>query len=236
MSSWCGECPPKDSKIWRYLDFVKLTSLLDKEALYFPRADLLGDPFEGSISKMNIKKRGQSTDFSEHYKWFRKLTVINSWHLNEFESDAMWKLYSGEGQGIAIQSTVGHLKNSLKKYKRDKIYMYKVKYVDYDDYWMAEHNLAIFFYKRKSFQHENEFRAVIQKVSLIDPVNCIPLDKMPFKDGGLYVPVDLEKLIEKVYLSPTCPDWQRELIQSTLNKYGINKKVWHSRLRDEPIF
>ena len=44
-------------KIWRYLDFTKFASLIDKQALFFSRADCLGDPFEGSYSKANIKLR-----------------------------------------------------------------------------------------------------------------------------------------------------------------------------------
>jgi hypothetical protein len=43
--------PPdnENCKIWRYLDIPKFFWLLEKQSLYFSRADLLGDPFEGSI-------------------------------------------------------------------------------------------------------------------------------------------------------------------------------------------
>ena len=47
----------EDIKIWRYIDFTKFVSLLDKQALFFARADRLSDPFEGSYSKANIKLR-----------------------------------------------------------------------------------------------------------------------------------------------------------------------------------
>jgi hypothetical protein len=39
-----------DAKVWRYLNFTKFLSLIDKEALYFSRLDCLGDPFEGSVT------------------------------------------------------------------------------------------------------------------------------------------------------------------------------------------
>ena len=42
--------PDFNSVIWRYMDFAQLVSLLDKEALFFCRADKLGDPFEGAWS------------------------------------------------------------------------------------------------------------------------------------------------------------------------------------------
>ena len=46
---------PEDENvaIWRYLDFTKFVSLLDRRALFFVRADKIAelDPFEGIIGK-----------------------------------------------------------------------------------------------------------------------------------------------------------------------------------------
>lgn len=47
----------EDVKVWRYMDFTKFVSLLDKRSLYFCRVDKLGDPFEGSLTEMNVKAR-----------------------------------------------------------------------------------------------------------------------------------------------------------------------------------
>ena len=35
-----------------------------------------------------------------------KSTLVNCWHQNEFESEAMWRLYSENNKGIAIQTTL----------------------------------------------------------------------------------------------------------------------------------
>ena len=40
-----------DTKIWRYMNFTKFVSMLEHQALWFSRADKLGDPFEGSMPK-----------------------------------------------------------------------------------------------------------------------------------------------------------------------------------------
>ena len=45
--------PPDDAILWRYMDFTKFVSLLEKQALFFARADKLGDSFEGSLSQVN---------------------------------------------------------------------------------------------------------------------------------------------------------------------------------------
>jgi hypothetical protein len=31
---------------------------------------------------------------------------VNRWHMNEGESQAMWKIYAGDEAGVAIRSTV----------------------------------------------------------------------------------------------------------------------------------
>lgn len=44
----------EQSTIWRYMDFTKFVSLLDKGSLFLCRADNLEDPFEGSSSKIDV--------------------------------------------------------------------------------------------------------------------------------------------------------------------------------------
>ena len=46
--------PSDDAVLWRYMDFTKFVSLLDRSALFFARADKLNDPFEGSVSIINM--------------------------------------------------------------------------------------------------------------------------------------------------------------------------------------
>src|SRR4051812_3767913 len=97
-----------DQPIWRYMDFPKLLSLLDRKELFFPRADRLNDQYEGSVTAENIRLRPEW--YGEHLavmephfevrriqrKWIR----ISSWHMNEHESAAMWDLYGRLGQGV----------------------------------------------------------------------------------------------------------------------------------------
>jgi hypothetical protein len=66
----------------------------------------------------------QANEVCQHCIFF------NCWHLNPGESDAMWRLYSLQGQGIAIQSTYRRLSRSLLREKRH-IFIGKVSYTDY---------------------------------------------------------------------------------------------------------
>jgi hypothetical protein len=114
--------PPPQAKLWRYIDFTKYVWLLDAHALFFSRADLLGDPFEGSLSRLNVELRpqiyaGRILDdqlelLAEFRRKLLRTTFVNCWHMSDYESAAMWKLYLRD-HGVAIQTTFEALVASL---------------------------------------------------------------------------------------------------------------------------
>src|SRR6266436_337837 len=82
-----------DTKLWRYLTLEKFAWLLEKSKLYHTRLDLLGDPFEGSVTKPYVRKRdaGQlpkhlHTDFPEHepilHKRWLYSRFVTCWHAS----------------------------------------------------------------------------------------------------------------------------------------------------------
>jgi hypothetical protein len=116
--------PENDAvRVWRYMDFTKLVSLVDSRRLYFTRADKFHDPFEGSWPKTNVDARQsmvvdvppemrealakQIGDMAGHLPRF---LAINCWHMNDHESAAMWKLYLKSNEGIAVQSSYKSLR------------------------------------------------------------------------------------------------------------------------------
>src|SRR5687767_6342526 len=101
-------------KIWKYTDFTKFVEMLSSGSLFFCRADLLGDNFEGSLPTQNHDKKSAFWDESlkdnKHKdliiqnlsKKMRETFAVNCWHQNDYESAAMWKLYLKSNEGIAI--------------------------------------------------------------------------------------------------------------------------------------
>ena len=157
------------------MDFTKFVSMLENESLFFCRTDLLGDPFEGSNSKANANfqpevaykdtpgfigpAKQMRADLSHHLKWQRQWTFVNCWHAGEYESAAMWKLYTNSSEAVCIQSTYETLERLL-RYKVRRVDA--VSYVDYDTDWMPEGDILMpLLHKRKSFEHEREVRAII---------------------------------------------------------------------------
>jgi hypothetical protein len=237
------ELDNKELKIWRFLDFTKFVTYLDKKALFFVRADNLDDRFEGKFINANIEhwknilKIGKNMERLEIYNAFRKTIYICSWHMNEYESAAMWKLYLKSDEGVAIQSTFKRLMDCFKNNNDDDIYIGKVRYIDYNKENIKEGNIFNpFLYKRKSFEHERELRAVTMKSDYKEQTIENPILHIDPGWIGNYVKVDLNVLIEKIIVSPTAPEWFAGLVGSIMKKYGFNKKIVQSNLSKDPIY
>ena len=228
-------------KVWRYIDFAKFVSMLNSSSLFLSRADLLGDPFEGSYSKANLKFRPTvykdiPTDklelmlnqLSNASKEFVKCAFINCWHKNETESAAMWKLYTKSNDAVAIQTSYSKLVNVLPK----EVHIGLVNYIDYEKDWLPEGNLFYpFMHKRKSFSHENEVRILTFEF----PKEKLALDKI-YPNLGLNIKVNLTELIEKIYVAPTAPEWYYKLVAEMINKYNISINVQYSKLDEYPVY
>lgn len=226
------------------MDFTKFVSILDRQELFFVRSDKLNDGHEGSYSYFNIKNRpnvykGKGSEkllelIPEIGKNFRKFTFINSWHLNPYESAAMWNLYAKDDEGIAIQTTYKNLKECFNN-SDDNIFIGVVSYIDYDGEWMPEgYSFYPYLYKRKSFEYEKELRAIIQK---LPPEKDGVIDlSQEASDIGMYVTIDITKLIERVYVSPTVPDWFHDLTKSIITKYNYGFDVLKSDLCRDPVY
>jgi len=253
--------PRGDTRIWRYMDFTKLVSLLDTRALYFTNLERLSefDPFEGLYTRANLanekwfqnlqydaipeEMRKPGTAYAdkttfESYKKApilarafgkaqRSLTYVNCWHESSHESAAMWKVYLKSDEGIAIQSTVDRLKESLSNYEEFGVFIGEVIYVDFDTFIIPGDNLlAPYLHKRQSFEYEHELRALIWggqrgKMHLNSPETA---------PAGLNVATDLDILIEKIYASPRAEEWFVKLLNSICSHYNLKKEVVQSDL------
>jgi hypothetical protein len=234
-----------DQKIWRYMDFTKFVDCLNSSSLYFTRVDKLQDIFEGSVPKMTAELRNKfmitATEASkpepnpiEYWKEYgqksREEHAINCWHMNDYESAAMWKSYLKSDEGIAIQSDYKRLSNSLQQ-SEILIFIGRVNYIDYEkDTIKYDNSFIPFIHKRKSFSFENELRAVIWELADNN------FDKVNLKDGGIRIYIDLNVLIENIFVSPDSPLWLTNLVKDTCKRFGYNFRVINSKLNDRPVY
>lgn len=212
----------------------------------------------------------------------RDITYLSCWHNKGHESAAMWSKYGNEDGAIAIESSVGNLRRALTPTDH-QVHIGEVEYTifnednrdenedDISDVDPDELNpkflltneeanvFSSFLYKRKSFDYEDEIRAIIQKPSYAeneDEEDALPI-RIQTDDGRKYLKdetdpdqkginphISVPELIDKIHVSPGSRDWILETIREAVKaKRGlpdtdeeIKSFVVESQLDDNPIF
>lgn len=208
------------------MDLSKFLDLLISEKLFMSRSDKFEDQYEGTFSEptyQEIKKLLEDNPkYLDAYKSKRKNVVISSWHTNSYESYAMWQVFTKNNEGLAIQSTYKRLKNCLQD---DKINQYigEVNYIDYKkDHIPFDDDFFPFLFKRKSFQYENEIRII----SDVSPMNLSV-------NEGLKIKVDINTMIDKLYIHPKSENWYKKLVIEVVNKLGYHFEIEKSDLESD---
>lgn len=104
-----------------------------------------------------------------------------------------------------------------------------------------------YFHKRKPFEYEREFRAIIahhpqilmdysdEHGNLSNPDAALEkIESTKEIKTGMYVSVDVDTLISEVITSPYVEDWITDTVKSAVHKYGFDFKVTPSTLLDDP--
>ena len=237
------------------MNFTKFVDLVYSQELFFSHRSILEDKFEGALT-INMSKKLDEFDKSVDaeneklhnekglgdiprrsqtrniYTGIKDGIYINCWHMNDHESAAMWKLYAQYNQGIAIQSMYERWTESF-SLTPIPIYCGVVNYKDYDNDPYKNNLLGEIFLpfttKRKSFEYEQEIRAIISYNTLPNQSVCQP------QNSGVKVQVNLEKLIENIYVSPNCQTWFTSLVQNVVDKSGLKNIVRNSVLDKSPL-
>jgi hypothetical protein len=224
-------------RVWRYMNFAKYVSLLQKSSLYFPQLKILAktDPYEGTTTKKEFDKIENGDTTAIHSQKYRRIglstTYVNCWHMSEAESQAMWKLYSSSyDEAVCIQTTYQKLVDALPDIPEVASNHYFIGVVQYINHHVDEMPPNNGFYpvmhKLKSFEHEREVRIVYWKR---DPGTEKPdlLDAYP---PGIQVPININSAIESIIVSPIAATWFFDLVKNVTEKYGVELTVSQSSL------
>ena len=127
---------PADSPVWRYMNIEKLLSILLGHALFFTSGKTLSelDKYEGQatsseVSALNLEPATISELESKFNQPVQAQFFFNCWHMNDSESDAMWKIYVEGTGGVAIRSTITRLKHCFDKSPQD-ISLGRIRYIN----------------------------------------------------------------------------------------------------------
>ena len=142
----------------------------------------------------------------------------------------MWKIYSKGNYGIALQTTYEKLKRCFEATDKP-IHIGTLIYYDEkcDPVPIENDSFVPFLRKRRIYEYENEVRC------------CYALSQEEGKEfewqqqdiyNGVFIPVDLDTMIERIYISPYSPKWLRDIVEGINEKFNLKKEIVHSKVFD----
>ena len=225
---------PMDTEIvlWRYIDSYKLESMMSDESLHFARAETFLDDSEGydpqgdrilfphpDPAKSSEDERVTVADLQ---KWTSKMLHVLCWNRQECESRRMWKSYLDRSNGVAIQTTVGRLWNSLRNPLN--VGIGAVEYYGPDlQLFGTDAAVMKFFFKREKFKFENEVRAIWSDG--IYHMRPGPDEFSEYVDSGVLLKVDLVVLIEKIVVNAKSDDDYFGEVRALATQHGLADRV-----------
>ena len=135
----------------------------------------------------------------------------------------MWQIFTQNSEGLAIQSTIGRLQNAVIAEKNHEQYIGEVNYIDYKKEYIPFDDMFFpFLFKRKSFQYEREVRIISDISSANIKIN-----------DGMKIDVDINQLIEKIYIHPKSENWYKNLVIELVSKLGFDFTIEKSDLESD---
>lgn len=227
-------------KVWRYMDLAKFVWLLKEKRMFMSRLDKLTDPYEGSLTAKTIegidsflRKHGSKNGWAEMSNFYRQnqaTTYACCWHANEQESEAMWRLYCGQGNGIAIQTTYANLVNAIEN--EPEVYIGCVQYIDYEHAWFPDANaFHPVMHKRLAFAHEREVR-------LVSSPSTFRASQVTAKPESVSIPWDSSTKVERVYVDPYAREYFFDAVQTIVNAIepSLSSRLIWSQMKAAPLF
>ena len=248
--------PPADSSavIWRYMSAQKFDWILKFSRLYFPSADCLGDPWEGTTPPAEIewwRREADNADsdelrrivernrhiLSRMAKKFRNQHYVSCWHMNPYESHGMWDCYAKQSESVAIRTTYAALRESLPHY----VEMGVVRYIDYATQRLPTMNIfEHIMHKDVHYSFELEVRAVANR-PVVDELGLADFKQSIFetedtKGCFVYSPfVNVRRLIHGVVLHPNATRDYAKVVDELCVSSGLPAPETSRRNR-KPLF
>jgi len=244
----------------RVLHFSRADTFLDRFEIGIPTHDMAGARrwtaaalADGTISRAGLlsylaaitnqprpsfERLDDDQLVTQAMRYTSHALFVSSWHLNDGESAAMWDLYLGAEPGIAIQSTVGSLREQVDAGSGDtEVFLGTVEYLDYATAsWGDFRAFNRVFHKRSSFEHERELRAVIVRPRYAELAHLDLDTVLAAARDGIDVPVAVDRLVRRLWISPRADEWFGGLVERVVAQFDIEIPIVRSRLYDAPEY
>jgi hypothetical protein len=228
--------------LFRVLPLDRVIEILDKKRWAFVSPTLWNDPFEKAFLEAEYKHKGKAFSLP-----IKPTKVGNELQYRLFsvcftetrESEAFWKTYSPNGDGIRLAVKATALKAVLSKIRDYDVYIGKAVYEDYEKlyrfqrdvkFWkelrsatINETHLKLMLKKRMPFEYENEVRIMLLRKT--------PMTKSVAKVSILKT----KELIHGIKLDPRMGTYMARMVKGVFFSKGFSPTVVRkSRLYSKP--
>jgi hypothetical protein len=223
-----------DQPIYRIMPALRCLEILHTKQLVLVRPRKWDDPFENALLKAPISMDGRDSG-----SFGFKLSVYGQCWTSGEETDAMWRIYSHDKQGIKAKTTPRKLLSALSgdtvTHPELCCFIGRVKYLEENDLLGALQQVnwanptgcgiaASLLYKRTEFAHEQEIRLIyssLQSLSESDPdIHQVKVD--PFE------------LIDELVLDPRMDGWIADSCKASITAMGFLRSITQSALYRAP--
>jgi hypothetical protein len=222
--------------IYRIISIDRLLELFDNRQNVLLKPKKWQDPFENFILRSRLRlQTGQLAQFSFHDQFYGQCWTLQS------ASDAMWRIYSPNGNAVRIRSTIRTVAESLGKalgdYAQIQAFIGKVQYLSnkrlsaFASNWFpgtpklrARISAQTLLVKRLAFKHEREIRLLYFQHNEVDTA------------GDLHwYSVNPHEFIDQIMIDPRMSEAEVAALKERIQRRtGFRGKILRSLLYAPP--
>jgi hypothetical protein len=160
-----------------------------------------------------------------HFAAIRQQLFVSCWHLGSHESEAMWRIYCGRQDGVAIVLPYSRLRDSI---SAPDTHIGTVEYIPYETgIFKRFGQFSPGMHKRREFEYEFEARIVQRRIitSASEPPRSAALSWDP------------EAHIERIVISPYSRPWFADIVRGIVERAApkLADKVESSSMSKPPF-
>lgn len=237
MQSNCLGINDWDTPIYRVFSLCRFKDILIRKKMGLVRPSKWDDPFENFFLKCKVEISGKGLASLKQ--------LCDSWYGQCWttlqDSDAMWRIYSPNKEGLRVSTTVRKLFRAIcdptEQFANLKFFVGKVEYHEQPEIEAFLRNTTfrdtvlggqsyplakLLCVKRSEFKHEEEVRLLYYDTD--HAVDCEVLN----------IPFDYNTVLEDATLDPRLEENEFERLKEEIRDYGWNLPIGQSGLNRMP--
>ncbi|ENJ5962792.1 DUF2971 domain-containing protein [Vibrio parahaemolyticus] len=223
-----------DQKIYRVFSYDRFEQLINDQELVLVKPSMWEDPFENFFFKAAVDCGNNEVATLDN--------LAKDWYgqcwTTEKDTDAMWRIYSHDKQGVRVSTTIRKLFepifNSREDYRGLCYFIGKVNYWSESDIFGFLSNITftslamggqndnfaeLLCIKRPEFSHEHEVRLLAND-----------FDETRGSNGLYRIPFDTDLLLDEICIDPRLSSVDANDLMTKIKALGVKTQIIQSPL------